>query len=92
MDECVDCLGGARVYSTLDASSRYWQIEVHKAIREKTAFISHNGLFKFTSMPFSLKNAPVTFQSVMGIILSSIELPLALVYLDDIFISSKTTQ
>jgi Reverse transcriptase (RNA-dependent DNA polymerase) len=58
MDECIDSLGDARVFSTLDCNSGYWQIPVNPGDREKTTFTSHEGLYKFLRMPFGLRNAP----------------------------------
>ena len=36
----------------------YWQVLVDPRSREKTAFVTHSGLFEFSVMPFGLKNAP----------------------------------
>jgi hypothetical protein len=41
MDECIDSLGDARIFSTLDCNSGYWQIPVKPADRAKTTFTSH---------------------------------------------------
>lgn len=43
MDECIDSLGDAQVFSTLDANNAYFQIEVDKSYQEKTAFTSNHG-------------------------------------------------
>jgi hypothetical protein len=58
MDKCIDSLGDARVFSTLDYNSGYWQIPVSPQGKEKTTFTSHEGLFQFLRMPFGLRNAP----------------------------------
>ena len=47
--------------STVDVCSIYWQIEVEKEDRHKTAFITKYGLNEYQHMPFSLTNAPSTF-------------------------------
>ncbi|GFS52848.1 transposon Ty3-I Gag-Pol polyprotein [Trichonephila inaurata madagascariensis] len=36
----------------MDMHSGYWQIEVDEADREKTAFITSDGLYEFNAMPF----------------------------------------
>lgn len=41
IDECVDFLGSANIFSTLDASSGYWQFPVMKEDRDKTAFVCY---------------------------------------------------
>ena len=55
--------------------------------REKTAFITHQGLYEFNVMPFGLCNAPATFQRLMG--LSHF---VACVYIDDIAVFSDTQE
>jgi transposase InsO family protein len=51
--------------SKFDFSKGYWQIEVALEDREKTAFISHRGLYQFRVMPFGCVNAPATFNRIM---------------------------
>ena len=41
MDECLDSLGEARVFSTVYCNAGYWQIPVAKEDRGKTAFTCH---------------------------------------------------
>ena len=92
MDDCLDSLGDACVFSTLDANAGYWQIRVSKEDREKTSFICHAGTYQFIRMPFGLVNAPATFQRAMDVILSSVKWKFCLVYLDDIIIYSPSHQ
>ena len=58
--------------------------------KQKTAFISHMGLFHFNVMPFGLSNAPQTFQRLMNGVLSGLTWEECLVYLDDVIIYSRT--
>ncbi|UYV79719.1 K02A2.6-like [Cordylochernes scorpioides] len=47
IDDTLDCLQGARFYSSMDLQSGYWQIDVEESDREKTAFITPDGLYEF---------------------------------------------
>ncbi len=90
MDDCLDTLGVAQYFTTLDCNSGYWQIPVARADREKTAFTSHEGCFQWTRMPFGLCNAPATFQRTLDILLTGYRWRSCLVYLNDVIIFSST--
>ncbi|KAJ0393019.1 hypothetical protein ATCC90586_008609 [Pythium insidiosum] len=89
IDETLESLGGARRFTTLDLLAGYWQIAVAEQDRDKTAFVTRQGLFRFTRMPFGLSNAPGTFQRLMDCVLRGLLWVCCLVYLDDIIIFTK---
>ena len=64
-DDLLDQLSRRKIFSTLDARTDYWQIQVQSSLLEKTAFVTMNGLFEFRVMLFGLCNASATFQKVM---------------------------
>jgi hypothetical protein len=92
MDECLDSLGDATIFSTLDCNSGYWQILMKEEDRNKTAFVTHCGVHQFKRMPFGLCNAPATFQRALDMILAKVKWNYALIYLDDVIIYSKTVE
>ncbi|KAF9761363.1 Retrovirus-related Pol polyprotein from transposon 17.6 [Nosema granulosis] len=58
IDEILDFLSTAKLFTTLDATAGYYQIEVDERDKEKTAFSWKEGHYEFNRMPFGLCNAP----------------------------------
>lgn len=56
----------------------------------KTAFRTHFGYYMFLIMPFNLKNAPIMFMDLMHWVFQPYLAQLAVVFIDDIQIYSKT--
>ena len=90
IDDTLDMLSGAQHFTTLDLASGYWQVPVDQASQEKTAFITHSGLYEFRKMPFGLVNAPATFQRLMQVVLSGLTQKVCHVYLDDVLVFGRT--
>lgn len=92
MDKCNAFLGNAAIFSTSDANSGYWQVEIEEADRDKTAFNLHHRLHRFVCMSSGLRNASGTFQRTMDVISSTVRLQFVLVHKHGIVISSKSSQ
>ncbi|CAF4256571.1 unnamed protein product, partial [Adineta steineri] len=90
IDDTLESLQEAKFLSALDLRSGYWQLEMDNESKEKTAFVTHKGLYEFNVMPYGLTNAPATFQRLMDIVLAGLKWQCCLVYIDDIVIYSPT--
>ncbi len=77
-------LCGATVFSTIDLDSAYFLLPLHEESRDLTAFITHEGLFRFCRVSFGLASAPSAFQKMLSTILQG--LTMVAHYLDDIIV------
>ncbi|GJU36214.1 reverse transcriptase domain-containing protein [Tanacetum coccineum] len=62
IDRKVESLCGFHFKCFLDAYKGSDQIQMAKEDEEKTAFITNQGIFCYTKMPFGLRNARATYQ------------------------------
>ncbi|CAC5364330.1 unnamed protein product [Mytilus coruscus] len=66
IDDCIDNIGKAKFVSKFDLLKGYWQVPLTQRAREISAFVTPDGLFQYTVMPFGMKGAPATFQSMIN--------------------------
>ena len=91
LDDSLDALAQATIYTTLDMTSGYHQVEVAPEDRDKTAFVDGRGHhLRYVTMPFGLCNAPSTFQRLMEKVLDGMVFDMVVVYLDDVVIFSRS--
>ena len=90
IDELFSSLSGGTVFSTLDLSHAYNQLQLDEEAQELTTINTHRGLYKYTRLPFGVASAPAIFQRTMETLLK--DLPITCVYIDDILVAGKTPQ
>ena len=73
IEEVVAEIPGAKVFSTLDAKSGFWQIKLDEASSKLCTFNSPFGRYRFTRLPFGIKSAPEVFQKSMSNLFEDIE-------------------
>ena len=86
IDESLEALAGSQYFTTLDLLSGYWQVPLDADAREKSAFATRSGLWKWKVLPFGLTSAPATFQRLMEQVLRGLHWKTALLYLDDVIV------
>ena len=86
MDQMLERLARQSYYYFLDGYSSYNQIVMDPKDQEKIAFTYTFGVFAYRRMPFSLCNAPTTFQRCMMAIFSDMVEKCIEVFMDDFFV------
>ena len=93
IEDSLDCLDGATIFTSLNLQSGYWQVELKEASRSLSAFtVGPLGFCECIQIPFGLTNAPAMFQYLMESCLGDIHLNWCMICLDDIIMFSKTPE
>lgn len=87
VDELVDALNGATVFSKLDLRSGYHQLVLAQESRYITTFVTHEGLRRYTRLNFGTNSASEIFQNAISEQIK--EIPGAINFSDDIIIYGK---
>ena len=90
MEDCLDSLGEAQFFSTLDCNWGFWQIPLAEQDRHKTAFTTFAGPYQYKRILFGLCNTPATYQRTLDILLERLKWQNCLVYVDHVIVFSKT--
>ena len=91
MIDTMETMVGAKIFSSMDLKSGFWQVKMAEESRPYTALmVGSLGVYEFLQMPFGLCNAPATFQRLMQNCLGELNLTYALIYLDDVVVFANT--
>jgi len=88
--DCLDAFKRSSWFGILDLRSSFYHVPLAQADRDKTAFITRRGQWRFCSLPMGLSNSPATFQCLMNMVLRGLKWESVLVYIDDIVVYAKT--
>ena len=91
IDDIILRARDCKYYTTLDINSAFWSIPLRIEDRNKTGFITQEGHFQWTCLPFGLKTSPAIFERILSNILRKHGLAeCAVNYIDDILIHSRS--
>ncbi|KAK9751729.1 Reverse transcriptase (RNA-dependent DNA polymerase) [Popillia japonica] len=88
--EELDHLAHKKYFPTLDLASGYYQVPVAEGSRQFTAFVTNDGSYEFTRMPFGLVNAPSVFHRLMRKVFAELGPESVTIYMDNILIASES--
>ena len=84
VDDTLAQLAGAKIFSTIDANSGFWQVPLAQSSRLLTTFLTPYGRYCFNKLPFGICSAPEHFQHQMDKTLVGIEGVLC--HMDDVIV------
>lgn len=90
IDDQLNRLSGKVYFTSLDLNSGYYQIPMSEQSQHLTAFVTPDGHYEYTRMPFGLVNAPAVSQHMINKALGKDRYDLAIHYMDDLLSPAST--
>lgn len=84
--DCLAALGGNAIFSAMDLTSGFYNIEMAEEDKKLTAFTTPMGLYEFNRLPQGLCNSPASFMRLMMGIFGDQNFLTLLCYLDDLLV------
>jgi len=64
IDDVLDRLQGSKVLTTLDLANGFFHVPIEVESRKFTSFVTINGQYEFTHVPFGISNSPQYFAAM----------------------------
>ena len=90
IQDLQDQIARAVFFTKINLRDGFYNIQIKQGNKQKTAFRTYLGLYKFCVMPIGLTNVLATFQRHVNYVLYKYLYKFALAYLDDILVYSRT--
>lgn len=87
-EEIFAKIGKSKFFTKVDLCKGYWQIPMRDEDKDLTSFVTPDGLFRFTVMPFGLSNAAATFNRMMRVLLKGLKNTDS--FIDDILVHTES--
>ena len=85
VDEMFAVMAGGEKFTKLDLTNAYQQMELDNFSRDLVTINTHQGLYRYTRLPFGAASAPAIFQRTMDTILQGLDKVVC--YIDDILLT-----
>ncbi|KAG0848253.1 hypothetical protein G6F17_011811 [Rhizopus arrhizus] len=92
IDDLLDTLGKAKVFSALDMRSGFHQVPLEEASKDFTAFTTKYGTYHYNTLPMGLVNSPATFQRLIDLCFRPLINKCLVAYIDDLNVYSFNEQ
>lgn len=92
IDSFIYATVGQEILTIIDASAEFQQIQTEPSYQEDTTFINSTCIYCYITMPFGLKNAGATYQSLENKMYKHQLGKIIEVYIDHIVIKSKKAE
>lgn len=87
VEDLVDNLQKAKIFSTLDLKNGFFHVPVNKGSQKYLSFVTSGGQYTFLKTPFGCCNSPRVFQRYVNEIFRElIKKKIVLLYMDDIIV------
>ncbi|KAL8595626.1 hypothetical protein ACOMHN_025662 [Nucella lapillus] len=90
VEHLFQSFGKAKYFTKLDLTKGYWAIPIDEEDRDKTAFTTSKGQFRWVNLPFGLKTASGIFNRMMRKLLGPINRGDVYHFMDDILIATES--
>ncbi|OXA49407.1 Retrovirus-related Pol polyprotein from transposon opus [Folsomia candida] len=92
IDDIFQSLRGKKYFTSLDFTSGYYQVPMTPDAQEKATFVTREGTFAPTVLPFGVSNGPARFAELLDEVLSGLKGEVCQNFFDDIVSAGATEE